>query len=183
MLNRALLGAIATLSLVSCMKSGVVRPESPIPEDLAKFRVLYVEVTAKNPAHQRFVTGLSAAVTQRIGEKKWFKSVSVQRDSKEPGLRLRLQIVSHQAGDKAARTFNMGGEAKIVAQGQLLDNSNGKVLGRFQLEGSSLRESHTSVSVGSFGYDTRFEAMFDELDRRALDSAAEYLVKFLKDKV
>ena len=167
------------LGVGACVKSGSVRPDGKIPGHLSRYGQLYVQMSSKKPEYQRLEVGLQAAVVQHIEKKQWFAKVHMGQPAGAPGLRMTLQIIDYEGGSKGARAFNMGGEAKIVAQGQLLDNQSQKLLGRFKLEGSSLRESHTSIGP----YDTRTVALFDDLEHRAFQSAAQYLVKYLDGKM
>jgi hypothetical protein len=72
----------------------------------------------------------------------------------------------------------MGGEEEFRVDGELYDSSSQRIA-KFSVTGNSKRTS----SWGIGGMNSRMWSGADDLTRRALTSASEQVVKFMKDNM
>lgn len=169
-LNKTLLfvAIIAALATPACVKTGEVAVSKPLTTQLA-YKAVAFDVSSASAELEGAEAVLKLALEDRFNDAEMFAKVG------QPGdLTIRAKIVSLDKGDKAARTFNMGGEAEVTVEVELVD-AGGTVLSKLVVNGNSARVTETKIG----GYNTKWG---DNLSKRALFAAAEQIVEYLEEQ-
>ena len=178
-MQKLLLSSSLALLALGCATSGKVTAAQPLTAKIEKSTPVYLKVVTQNKDFEKFVKPLQESVTASL-EKKLNAQIQTRTPASKSGVMIELDITGYEGGSGAARFFNMGGEAKIQAHGQIKDLASNKILSDFDLEGTSLREKQTSVGVGGATvFNSKWVSAFDERTQMALESAGIYLAKFV----
>ena len=171
------------LFLIGCATSGTVEEKMEPTVSFNQYQDLYLRVSTDKTELKSFVKPVTKAVASQIKVSQTFPKVRRKIASKE-GLVLKLKLMSFEQGSSFARMFNMGGEAKLKAEGHLYDLKTKKKIGVLDIEGTSLEEKQTSVSVGGIPvHNSKWgNNGLDARTTMAIESLSIYLAKYFQDK-
>lgn len=171
-----LVGWVLVMAVVltsgACAKTGSVRESTPVAS-LAAYKTARVEVelptSVKNADAQK--AAFAEAVAQGLRERKIFSDVV-----KEGGdVFVKVTVVKVDAGSAFERGMGTGGDAEVTARVELLDASDNKNVGAFDVTGNSKK----SVTMAVGGVDT---AAVEDSTGRALRAAADEIAGYLQDR-
>ena len=169
--------------ILGCATSGTVKETRPPAVELSKYQDFYLKVSTDRNELKHFVKPLSETISNQIKMTQTFPKVRRKIASKN-GLVMKLKLKSFEEGSSWARILNMGGEAKLKAEAHLYDLASKKKIAILDLEGTSLDEDQSSMSVGGVPvYNSKWgNNGLDSRTERAMHSMSVYLAKYFKEK-
>jgi len=160
--------------LVGCVKTGSVTVSQPVDAKVASYDTVVVAASTETPELAKYVSKLQSSVADGLERDKVFASASAGDSAPEGAVKLRMSVTKTQAGNKMARTMNMGGDVEVEVECELVDEKSQTTLARFVAKGNSARKSKSSIN----GFDT---SIADDLDGRAIQAAGKEIVAFLEE--
>ncbi|RLB64354.1 MAG: hypothetical protein DRI90_04740 [Deltaproteobacteria bacterium] len=155
------------LALAACVSTGAVQASQPLTAPLTHKAVAF-ELSSASAKLNEHEEPLKAALEEGFKEAGVFEKVG------EPGdLTIKVTIAALDEGDETTRALNMGGEAEITLEVEMVD-TKGTVLSKLTVTGNSARQSETSI----MGRNLKWA---DKLTQRAVAAAVEQLVDYIKN--
>ncbi len=153
---------ILSLGAIACVSTGSVVVSKALTAPITSGPVT-IEIANDDGENKKHGEQLKAALGAAFREAKFTVGET-------GGITIKVNITSFDAGDTTRRAMNMGGEAQVEMNVEVV--KDGSVISNFVVTGNSARTS--SVSIG--GYNTKWG---DNLSSRALLAAAEKTVEYL----
>ncbi|MBW2454602.1 MAG: DUF4410 domain-containing protein [Deltaproteobacteria bacterium] len=158
---------VLALALTACVSTGAVQVSQPLAAPLTHKAVAF-ELSAATAALAEHEEPMKAALEGGFQDAGLFEKVGEAGD-----LTIRVKIMALDEGDSTARAMNMGGEAEITLDVEVVDAKD-TVLAKLTVTGNSARQSETKIMGRSLKW-------ADKLTQRAVAAAVEQLADYLKN--
>jgi hypothetical protein len=162
----------------SCATNRSIVVTHPLERKLASYHNLGVDIKSSDPKASSYLNNFKLVFIKMARKESGFERVGMH-DATKPfnGTMLMLTVTEISEGDKAARTFNMGGEAEWVVKGVMRDGMSAAEITAFEAKGNSRRTSKTTMN----GFDTGMGGVLDDMVGKAMTAASEQIVSYLKE--